>query len=96
MFPCTSCGVCCQNISHIKELNGYALDNGICKYFDSHINGCKIYDTRPDICQVDKMFELKYHKEFTKEEFYRLNAEACNRMQGVYNIDKNFRVKIGE
>lgn len=94
MFPCTSCGLCCQNISHIKELKELDLGNGTCEHFNSINNGCNIYDTRPDICRVDKMFDLKYHKKFSKEEFYRLNANACNNLQKAYGVDKSFQVKI--
>ena len=94
MFPCTGCGLCCQNITNIEELKEFDLGNGTCKYFDHSSNGCKIYDTRPNICQVDKMFELKYHKEFNKDKFYILNAKACNSLQEQYGIDSNFRLEI--
>ena len=49
MFPCTGCGLCCQNITNIEELKEYDLGNGVCKYFDSISNKCKIYDDRPNI-----------------------------------------------
>ena len=94
MFPCTGCGLCCQNITTIKELKEYDLGNGICKYFDHINNECRIYDNRPDICRVDKMYELVYYKEFTKEEFYIGNANICNHLQRQYKMDKSFRVKI--
>ena len=96
MFPCTSCGLCCQNITNIKELNSYDLGNGTCKYFDLINNECTIYDGRPSICRIDKMFDLVYSKKFTQEEFYIGNANVCNHLQGEYKMDKSFRVKIGE
>jgi len=96
MFPCTSCGLCCQNISNIKELERYDLGNGVCKYSDTISNLCTIYENRPDICRVDKMFDLVYSKEFTQEEFYIGNAKVCNDLQEQYKMDKSFRVKIGE
>jgi uncharacterized protein len=96
MFPCTSCGLCCQNISHIKELNDYDLGNGICKFFDTLNNNCKIYENRPDICQIDKMYEIKYYKYFIKEKFYIENAKVCNLFQEKYKLDKSFRIKIGD
>ena len=94
MFPCTSCGLCCQNISNIKELKEFDLGNGVCKYFNHIDNSCKIYQDRPDICQVDKMFDIKYHKYFTKEEFYIENAKVCNNLQDKYKMDKSFIIKI--
>ena len=96
MFPCTGCGLCCQNISTIKELKEFDLGNGICKYFDVITNNCKIYNTRPNICRVDKMFDIEYHKFYSKDEFYILNADACNAMQKKYKLNESFRLKIGE
>ena len=94
MFPCTSCGLCCKHISHIKELKEYDLGNGVCKYLNLDTNECLMYDKRPDICKVDEMFNKKYHKCYTKEEFYKLNADACNRLQKLYKIDESYRVYI--
>ena len=96
MFPCSGCGLCCQNISHIKELEDFDLGNGVCKYFDIQSKQCLIYDTRPDICRVDKMFDIQYHRYFTKEEFYVKNAEVCNQLQDIYGLDKSYRINIGE
>ena len=94
MFPCNSCGLCCQYISNIKELKEFDLGNGVCKYFDIKYNICKIYETRPDICRVDKMFKIKYKNYFTKEKFYQMNIEACSALQKQFNIDNNFKIKF--
>lgn len=96
MFPCTGCGLCCKHIANVQELEGYDLGNGTCRYFDNTSNSCTIYETRPDICRVDKMFDLMYNKEFTQEEFYIANAKVCNSLQEHSDMDKKFRVKIGE
>ena len=95
-FPCTGCGLCCQNISKIKELKDFDLGDGICIYFDSTNNGCKIYDKRPNICRVDTMFDLEYNQYFTKEAFYIENAKVCNSLQNEYGLDKSFKINIGE
>jgi len=94
MFPCTSCGLCCQNIRNIEELKEFDLGNGTCKYFNYNNQECTIYEHRPNICRVDKMFELVYYKKFTREEFYIGNAKVCNALQVQYKFDKNFRVII--
>jgi Fe-S-cluster containining protein len=96
MFPCTACGLCCQNISHIEELKDFDLGNGICKYFNSISNFCEIYDKRPQICRIDYMFHKKYSSFFSKKEFYIENAKICNDLQEQYNINKSFRVRIKE
>lgn len=94
MFPCTSCGLCCQNISTINELKEFDLGNGICKYFNIIDNSCSIYDSRPDICKVDKMYETKYNNFFTKNKFYIENAKVCNQLQEKYKLDNSFRIII--
>jgi len=96
MFPCSGCGLCCQNIAGIKELQSHDRGDGICKYFDFETKGCSIYEQRPLICQVDGMYAQKYAKEYTQEEFYRLNANVCNALQEQYQYDTSYRVKIGE
>ena len=96
MFPCTSCGLCCQNIQNIDELKSFHLGDGICKHFDVVNKNCLIYENRPNICKIDKMFELVYYKDFTKEEFYIANAHICNNLQKKYKIDSSFKVIIGE
>lgn len=95
-FPCTSCGLCCQNISNIEELKDYDLGNGICKHFDILNKNCKIYDDRPNICRVDTMFQLEYKKYFTKEAFYIENAKVCNALQEQYGLNESFKIIVGE
>lgn len=96
MFPCTSCGICCQNISLIEELKDFDIGNGTCKHYNVHNLKCDIYETRPNICRVEKMFDLKYHKFFSKKEFYVLNAKVCNELQAKYNMDNKYKIIIGE
>jgi hypothetical protein len=92
MFPCTGCGLCCKNISTIEQLKDYDLGNGVCKFLKD--NQCSIYYTRPDICQIDKMFDIKYLKYFSREEFYEKNASICNSMQELLGLDNSYRVKL--
>jgi hypothetical protein len=94
MFPCTSCGLCCQNISNIDELKEFDSGNGTCKYFNNINNSCEIYENRPQICRVDEMFNIIYNRHFSKEEFYIENAKVCNSLQEQYKINESFRVKI--
>jgi len=96
MFPCSGCGLCCQNIETVKELKEFDLGNGICRYFDIDTKECAIYNDRPDICRIDKMFEIKYHSFFTKETFYKENAKVCNRLQTLHGFDESYKINIGE
>jgi len=96
MFPCSECGLCCQNIAGIEELKSFDLGNGVCKHYDTITKKCNIYDTRPEICNIEKMFETKYKQFFSKEEFFIENAKVCNLLQEKYKLDKSFRVIIGD
>lgn len=78
-FPCNSCGLCCKNIGHIKELKGFDSGDGTCMYLEN--NMCTIYATRPLICRIDEMYEQVFQKQLSKEEYYDINIKACQQLQ---------------
>jgi len=79
MFLCDGCGLCCQHISEIEELKEFHNGDGICIHLNRENNQCNIYETRPNVCRVEKMYDLVYHKEFnSKQEFYNANMAICN------------------
>lgn len=84
MFVCDCCGICCKHIKGIKELENFVLDDESCINLDKNTNLCKIYDTRPTICRVDRMYEVEYFKYFNKKEFYELNQKACEKLKEFY------------
>ena len=75
MFDCSMCGECCRHINLIPELAEFDDGTGVCIYLQGNL--CSIYENRPDICNVDVMYEKKFKTEYTKEEFYKINREAC-------------------
>lgn len=101
-FPCSSCGCCCKRVNKLYELHEVLgvsnpqsafyfpykwNESGMCEnYLD---NKCSIYETRPNICNVDKTAKLLKLK---KKEFYQLNIEACNQMMEEDDIDLKFRL----
>lgn len=80
MFYCTKCGLCCRNVDLISELKEYDSGNGVCKFLTEE-NLCSIYDSRPDVCNVEKMYEVKYKFLYTREEYDRLNMKGCILLQ---------------
>lgn len=59
-FPCTSCGACCAKVSgpYTEWLPalGYPIRaDGSCSNYDRWTKECMIYETRPDICRVEKI-----------------------------------------
>lgn len=78
-FECSKCGECCRHINYILELKEFDSGNGICINLKDNL--CTIYDCRPDICRVDVMYEKAYKEMYTREEFYKLNMDACDKLK---------------
>ncbi|HEC1759435.1 TPA: YkgJ family cysteine cluster protein [Campylobacter lari] len=85
LFPCTQCGLCCKNISNIKELASFDLGNGVCKFLDLKTNKCKIYKKRPDVCDVGFMYKKFFKKYYSEDEFIHINMQACQKLQDKFN-----------
>lgn len=81
IFQCSQCGECCRHIDRIPQLAALDSGNGVC----IHLNGylCDIYSSRPEVCQVDAMYDKYYSTYYTREEFYRLNEEACKQIKAM-------------
>lgn len=80
-FQCSQCGACCRRAGS----SGLMPDrgDGACIYLREN-NLCDIYDERPEICNMEKMF-LKRKEEFpdinfSKIDYFKLNNEVCNQM----------------
>ena len=87
MFPCNRCGACCRSIKHVPELKDYDRGDGACKYLvgePGQEHTCSIYETRPDVCRVDKSKPIL----MSTAEWYRANLEACTKLRlNVYGQD---------
>lgn len=79
MFTCTRCGVCCRNIDKVPELVNFHKGDGVCIHLTDD-NLCEIYADRPDICNVEKMYEF-YKGLMSKEEYEKLNMDGCKVLQ---------------
>ena len=77
-FNCTMCGECCRHIDLIPQLSEFDDGTGTCIHLKNNL--CDIYETRPDICRVDVMYEKTYSTIYSREDFYRLNEEACKQL----------------
>jgi Fe-S-cluster containining protein len=107
-FPCTGCGACCKRISKLKNFLvtddtedlmyfPYQWDeNGICENLNQEDNTCNIYESRPTICNVEKIFELSKGGPKEKQKFYKINAEQCNRMIEEDGLDEKFKIYLQE
>lgn len=77
-FHCSQCGECCRHINLVPQLAEFDQGNGVC--INLRGNKCAIYENRPEICNVDLMYEKYFASTFSREEFYALNEVACREL----------------
>lgn len=83
MFKCDRCGICCQHIDSIPKLKDFDSGNGRCIYL-LESNLCDIYGDRPDICNVEKMYEKYFKDSISEEEYICQNMAGCNELKSKY------------
>lgn len=84
-FPCNKCGWCCQNLDNNEMYSLLDRGDGICKWFNIKHNNCTIYHTRPEICNIEKM----YHSNFSAidyDEYINLNIQVCQSVQRKHKL----------
>lgn len=79
MFYCSRCGLCCKHIDKIPQLSEYHDGDGVCRYLVD--NKCSIYESRPDICNVDYVYKTFFSEIYSLQEFYELNYYVCNELK---------------
>ncbi len=72
-----------MHIDEIPELKEFDIGNGRCKFL-LDTNLCLIYDARPDICNVDRMYELIYRSYMSREEYDKKNMEGCKIVKKIW------------
>ena len=82
-FECDRCGICCQHIDSIPQLKQFDSGNGRCVHLLEN-NLCEIYLDRPEICNVDKMYELYFKDSISEEEHIRQNKMGCIELKNKY------------
>ncbi|WP_376780103.1 YkgJ family cysteine cluster protein [Stutzerimonas nitrititolerans] len=80
-FPCNKCGICCQKVHLAPETRFLDRGDGTCRHYDATSKGCNIYTQRPDICRVDRQYELIYSQRYSWDEFVAVNVEICLNLQ---------------
>lgn len=94
-FVCTKCGICCKNVAHYEASEFLDRGDGICKYYDENTKLCTIYDFRPEVCRVDKMYK-KYKNQMTWDEYLALNYQACKELQEIDKALENRKLYPGK
>ena len=60
---------------------GYSTDGSLASMLKD--NKCTVYDERPTICSVDKMYD--YYKEFPKQVYYTETYKMCELLKAKYD-----------
>lgn len=82
-FPCSQCGLCCQNVHLAAETRFLDRGDGTCKHYQAASKSCGIYHLRPDICRVDRQYQLHYAQRYDWDRFVALNLEVCTTLQAL-------------
>ncbi|MFF7710734.1 YkgJ family cysteine cluster protein [Pseudomonas sp. NPDC007930] len=82
-FPCTQCGLCCRNVHLAEPTRHLDRGDGVCRHYGDADKRCAVYDSRPDICRVDRQYELHYAQHYTWERFVAVNIDACHTLQSL-------------
>jgi len=94
MFICTKCGICCRNLDANPLYSALDRGDGVCVNLDERQNLCSIYQTRPQICRADEMFDLYFKASMTFADYIRMNAQVCHAKQVEAGISEVRRIKF--
>jgi hypothetical protein len=84
---CRNCkAYCCRRIGLLNP----DLDRGdlVCKHLNKD-NKCDIYDNRPLICNTDRLYEALYKDIMTKDEWVKINQDACRKLKDESSKEAN-------
>ena len=92
-FQCSKCGACCRRAGKLGLMP--KREDGACIHLADD-NTCKIYETRPEFCRVDKMAESNGKwLGMTQEQYYRMNNQLCNQWIKEDGMDASYLIQIG-
>lgn len=86
-FPCSNCGACCKSIRLSSLTISLDRGDGICRHFDESGNLCSIYETRPQVCNVQSMYEKHYKNDYAWPVFVEINKQSCEVLAKQFSAD---------
>jgi len=92
-FQCSKCGACCKRAGELGIMP--QREDGACINLDVD-NSCKIYETRPEFCRVNKMAEKnKVMLNMTTQEYYKFSNAICNSWIKEDGLNDSYLINIG-
>lgn len=75
-FNCDRCGLCCRSIGGIPQLKQFDRGDGVCRHL-TDANLCDMYESRPEVCNVEKMYS-RFASEMSMEEYLSMMEASCD------------------
>ena len=85
-FECKKCGACCRSLAGFEGFEELDRGDGVCVNFDEKTNLCLIYDKRPLLCRVDKIYDEMFADRMTYEDYLNLNYDSCKVLRQARGI----------
>ncbi|GHT63771.1 hypothetical protein FACS1894110_02180 [Spirochaetia bacterium] len=63
-------------------LTEYDRGDGVCRYLKNNL--CEIYEDRPVICNVEKMYDAFFREYMTEQDFIDKNLVSCKQLIKLY------------
>lgn len=73
-FCSDKCGKCCRLLGGIPQLAAFDRGDGVCIHLQGNL--CDIYESRPDICNVKKMYS-RFSNKLSFDEYMDVMNESC-------------------
>ena len=80
-FHCDKCGLCCRLLKDVPQLAAFDRGDGVCKYLQGNL--CSIYENRPDICNVEKMYPA-FASVMSRKEYEEAMVASCARIKEMF------------
>ena len=94
-FLCSSCGACCL----VAGATGLLPDrgDGACIHLNKDML-CSIYETRPDICRVDKTWDSikDQNPDMSQNDWNILNTKECHKLIDLNKISPEYKININK
>lgn len=80
LFPCDKCGKCCENLNKSPLYSDLNDGTGKCIHYDRGTKFCRIYEHRPEKCNI--IASYKYFKDkYSFEEYVQINIDSCRKLK---------------
>lgn len=81
-FECDCCGLCCRLIGNVPQLKHFDRGDGVCVHLTAD-NLCDIYDNRPEVCSVERMYS-RFADKLTKDQYLEAMTRSCAMLKTHY------------